>query len=45
MEHIAGSNPNYLWLKERGNDYGDWLAISSTTSRPDCHGILGAMLR
>ena len=23
MEHIASSNPNYLWLKERGNDYGD----------------------
>ena len=33
MEHIAGSNPNYLWLKERGNDYGDWLAIGSTTSK------------
>ena len=33
MEHIAGSNPNYLWLKERGNDYGDWLAIGSQTSK------------
>jgi alpha-L-rhamnosidase len=33
MEHIAGSNPNGLWLKERGNDYGDWLAIGSTTSK------------
>ena len=33
MEHIAGSNPNYLWLKERGNDYGDWLAIGSKTSK------------
>ena len=33
MEHIAGANPNYLWLKERGNDYGDWLAIGSTTSK------------
>lgn len=33
MEHIAASNPNYLWLKERGNDYGDWLAIGSTTSK------------
>jgi len=33
MEHLAGANPNYLWLKERGNDYGDWLAIGSTTSK------------
>jgi alpha-L-rhamnosidase len=33
MEHIAAANPNYLWLKERGNDYGDWLAIGSTTSK------------
>ncbi len=33
MEHIAGANPNYLWLKERGNDYGDWLAIGSETSK------------
>src|SRR6202171_806420 len=33
MDHIAGSNPNGLWLKERGNDYGDWLAIGSTTSK------------
>jgi alpha-L-rhamnosidase len=33
MEHLAGANPNYLWLKERGNDYGDWLAIGSQTSK------------
>jgi alpha-L-rhamnosidase len=33
MEHIAGANPNGLWLKERGNDYGDWLAIGSKTSK------------
>jgi alpha-L-rhamnosidase len=33
MEHIAGANPNFLWLKERGNDYGDWLAIGSKTSK------------
>ncbi len=33
MDHIAGSNPSYLWLKERGNDYGDWLAIGSQTSK------------
>jgi len=33
MEHLEGSNPNHLWLKERGNDYGDWLAIGSETSK------------
>jgi alpha-L-rhamnosidase len=33
MEHLANSNPNHLWLKERGNDYGDWLAIGSETSK------------
>ena len=33
MEHIASANPNFLWLKERGNDYGDWLAIGSKTSK------------
>lgn len=33
MDHIAAANPNHLWLKDRGNDYGDWLAIGSTTSK------------
>ena len=33
MEHLEGANPNYLWLKERGNDYGDWVAIGSQTSK------------
>jgi alpha-L-rhamnosidase len=33
MDHLAGANPNFLWLKERGNDYGDWLAIGSQTSK------------
>ncbi|GAC1665111.1 MAG: family 78 glycoside hydrolase catalytic domain [Candidatus Acidiferrum sp.] len=33
MEHLESSNPNYLWLKERGNDYGDWLAIGSETPK------------
>jgi alpha-L-rhamnosidase len=33
MDHIGGANPNFLWLKERGNDYGDWLAIGSQTSK------------
>ena len=33
MEHIGSNNPNFLWLKDRGNDYGDWLAIGSKTSK------------
>ena len=33
MEHLESSNPNYLWLKARGNDYGDWLAIGSETPK------------
>ncbi len=33
MKHLQSTNPNYLWLKERGDDYGDWLAIGSTTSK------------
>ena len=33
MRHLESANPNHLWLKERGNDYGDWLAIGSETSK------------
>ena len=33
MQHLESANPNHLWLKERGNDYGDWLAIGSETSK------------
>jgi alpha-L-rhamnosidase len=33
MAHLEGANPNYLWLNERGNDYGDWLAIGSQTPK------------
>ncbi len=33
MKHLLTHNPNYLWLKERGDDYGDWLAIGSKTSK------------
>ena len=33
MDHLEGANPDYLWLKERGNDYGDWVAIGSQTSK------------
>jgi len=33
MDHLQQANPNYLWLHERGNDFGDWLAIGSVTSK------------
>lgn len=33
MELIANSNPTFLWLAQRGNDYGDWLAIGSQTPK------------
>lgn len=33
MTHLLSHNPNYLWLKDRGDDYGDWLAIGSQTSK------------
>jgi alpha-L-rhamnosidase len=33
MEHLEGANPDYLWLKDRGNDYGDWVAIGSQTPK------------
>lgn len=33
MKYVESQNPNYLWLKARGDDYGDWLAIGSQTSK------------
>ncbi len=33
MKHLQANNPNFLWLKVRGDDYGDWLAIGSKTSK------------
>lgn len=33
MQHLKSSNSGYLWLKQRGNDYGDWLAIGSETPK------------
>lgn len=33
MKHVESANPNHLWLKERGNDYGDWVAIGSVTPK------------
>jgi alpha-L-rhamnosidase len=28
-EHVAKSNPDYIWRNERGSDYGDWLALDA----------------
>jgi len=25
VDHIDGVNPDHIWAKDRGNDYGDWL--------------------
>jgi len=33
MSHIETANPSYLWIHERGRDFGDWLAIGSETPR------------
>lgn len=33
MEHLERANPDHLWLKERGYDYGDWLSIGSKTPK------------
>jgi alpha-L-rhamnosidase len=33
MDYLQSANPNYLWLKKRGNDYADWLAIGSKTPK------------
>ena len=33
MKYLESNNPNFLWLKARGDDYGDWLAIGSKTSK------------
>ena len=33
MKHLQSHNPNYLWLKARGDDFGDWLAIGSQTPK------------
>lgn len=33
MNYLQSANPKYLWLKKRGNDYADWLAIGSKTPK------------
>lgn len=32
MAWIAKNNPDHLWTKSRGADYGDWLAVDAPTS-------------
>ncbi len=29
MDWILGANPNHLWVKGRGADYGDWLSVDA----------------
>jgi alpha-L-rhamnosidase len=31
---ISANNPDHLWQKGRGADYGDWLAVDAPTSNP-----------
>src|ERR1035437_2226890 len=33
MDYLKAANPDYLWLHDRGGDYGDWVAIGSVTSK------------
>lgn len=33
MQFIHAENPDYIWLKRRGNDYGDWVPANSTTDK------------
>lgn len=30
---VLEANPDYLWMKRRGNDYGDWVPADSTTDK------------
>lgn len=34
MAWIAGNNPDHLWSRSRGADYGDWLSIDAPTANP-----------
>jgi alpha-L-rhamnosidase len=33
MDHVQEANPDNLWLHQQGNNFGDWLAIGSVTSK------------
>lgn len=34
LAHILDANPNWLWQKNRGADYGDWLSVDAPTANP-----------
>ncbi|MCP5395316.1 MAG: family 78 glycoside hydrolase catalytic domain [Sphingomonadaceae bacterium] len=34
MAYIAAANPDHLWRKLRGADYGDWLAVDAPVENP-----------
>jgi alpha-L-rhamnosidase len=33
VEYVRGANPNLLWQRSRGSDYGDWLSINADTDK------------
>jgi alpha-L-rhamnosidase len=33
VEYVHRANPNLLWQKSRGSDYGDWLSINADTDK------------
>ncbi len=33
MGYIGEENPDGLWMKKRGNDFGDWLSIGADTDK------------
>lgn len=34
MAWIAAANPDHVWRKQRGADYGDWLSVDAPTANP-----------
>jgi len=34
MDWINASNPDHLWKKSRGADYGDWLSVDASPTNP-----------
>ena len=36
MDFLQRANPDYLWARELGNSYGDWLAPGGDTPRTIC---------
>jgi alpha-L-rhamnosidase len=33
VEHVRRANPDLLWTKRVGNNYGDWVAVGSNTDK------------